>query len=116
MKMHPIWEEIASSQRFELQEKPKKVTSRRHINLGEIRAALRSEAVEGRRMKNSYFISLLDSQVALACLCKGRSSSRQLNVEMRKSIPERSPTIPAASTRFLRSAKNPSDDPTRGVK
>lgn len=55
MKMHPIWEEIASSQRFELQEKPKKVTSRRHINLGEIRAALRSEAVEGRRMKNYLF-------------------------------------------------------------
>ena len=115
MKMHPIWEEVVTSQHFCLQEKPKRVVSRRHINVGEIRAALRSEAVEGRRMKNSYFISLLDSQVALACLCKGRSSSRQLNLEMRKSIPEMISNNVRCFYGFVRSQKNPSDDPTRGV-
>ncbi len=40
MKMHPVWEEVVSSQTFFLAEKPKKVRSRRHINVGEVAAAL----------------------------------------------------------------------------
>ena len=81
--MHPLWEEIVTTQKFQKQEEPKKVTQRRHINLGEIRAALRAEHVEGMRYPDSFYIHLQDSQVSLASLVKGRSSSKQLNLEIR---------------------------------
>ena len=52
-----------------------------HINVLEVRAAylmLRWRSRTAVRIKTRFF-HLLDSQVALAVLCKGRSSSRQMN-------------------------------------
>ena len=116
MKMHPVWEEIVSSQTFFLAEKPKKVRSRRHINVGEVSAALRAEDLEGQRRPGSYFVSLQDSQVALACLCKGRSSSRALNELLRSSLPSMISSNIRGFYGYVRSKKNPADDPTQGVK
>ena len=112
--MHPLWEELVMTQQFLLQEKPRRVLQRRHINIGEIRAALRAEQVEGLRFPNSYYVHLQDSQVALASLVKGRSSSRHLNAEIRASIPIHVGFNVRPFFGFVRSKKNPADDPTRG--
>ena len=115
MKMRPVWEEVVSSQTFFLAEKPKQVRSRRHINVGEVAAALRAEVLEGQRRPGSYLVSLQDSQVALACLCKGRSSSRSLNELLRSSLPSMTTSNIRGFYGYVRSKKNPADDPTRGV-
>ena len=52
---------------------------RRHINVREVRAALSAEKVMGILHPNSYYLHLQDSQVSLACMVKGRSSSSELN-------------------------------------
>ena len=112
--MHPLWEELVMTRQFLLQEKPRRVLQRRHINIGEVRAALRAELVEGLRFPDSYYVHLQDSQVALASLVKGRSSSRQLNAEIRASIPVHVGFNVRPFFGFVRSKKNPADDPTRG--
>ena len=112
--MHPLWEELVSTKQFFIQEKPRRVLQRRHINIGEVRAALRAEFVEGLRCPDSYYVHLQDSQVALASLVKGRSSSRQLNAEIRGSIPTHVGFNVRPFFGFVRSKKNPADDPTRG--
>ncbi len=116
MDMHPLWEEVVSSQQFHVQEAPIKRRGRSHINVGEVRAALRSELCEGRRQPNSYMVQLLDSQVAIAALVKGRSSSRSLNREIKESIPWHIACNSRVFYGFVRSALNPADDPTRAVK
>ncbi len=85
-KMHPLWEEVVTSQRFEVFGKVKHTKGRQHINLKEVRAALAAEAELGRQQPGSYYVHLQDSQVALACMTKGRSSSWQINRELRRSI------------------------------
>lgn len=111
--MHPAWQEIVRSKQFELFGKTKRVKSRRHINVGEMRAALTAEAEQGAQEPKSFYVHLQDSQVSLAALVKGRSSSRSLNKEMRKSIPQHVSNNNRAFYGFVRSALNPADDPTR---
>lgn len=85
--MNPVWRELVTSQRFVKLGKIRKVRRRRHINIGEVRAALEAERSVGAEAEDSFYIHLQDSQVSLACLMKGRSSSRSLNRELRRSIP-----------------------------
>ena len=115
LDMHPLWEEVVSSQQFHVQEAPIKRRGRSHINVGEVRAALRAELCEGRRLPSSYMVQLLDSQVAIAALVKGRSSSRALNREIKESIPWHVTCNTRVFYGFVRSALNPADDPTRAV-
>ena len=61
------------------------------------------------------FLQLLDSQVATACLVKGRSSSRSLNRELRRSLPDHLIQQTHPRYGFIRPRFNPSDDPTRDV-
>eukprot|EP00435_Cladocopium_sp_Y103_P030866 s2573_g7.t1 len=113
--MHPAWREIVRSKQFEQFGKTKRVQNKRHINIGEMRAALTAEARLGEEEKGSYYVHLQDSQVSLAALVKGRSSSRSLNQEMRRSIPQHVSNNTRPFYGFVRSGLNPSDDPTRQV-
>ena len=85
--MHPIWEEVVSSQTFKQLGVTVKNRTRQHINIKEIRAAIRAEQEEGKLHPGSYYVHLQDSQVSLACLLKGRSSSTAANRELQRSIP-----------------------------
>ena len=111
--MHPVWEEIVSSQQFRQLGTTVKANKRRHINIGEIRAAIRAEQEEGRLHPGRYYVHLQDSQVALACLLKGRSSSRAANHELLRSIPMHVSQRIRPFYGYVRSKKNPADDPTR---
>lgn len=86
--MHPLWQEIVETQEFALFGAVKKVRKRRHINLGEISAALQAEVEQGKKQPDSFYLHLQDSQVSLAALTKGRSSSRSVNALIRQSIPD----------------------------
>ncbi len=78
-EMHPVWQEVASSQQFLPFGRPVVKKRREHINLKEISAALQAESRYGRACPSSFFINLQDSQVSLAALVKGRSSSWAIN-------------------------------------
>ena len=110
---HPLWEEVCSALQFRQFGKIVRVGRRRHINVGEVRAAIRGEEGVGRRYPGSRYIHLQDSQVSLATFVKGRSSSRAINFELRRSLPCYLASRVRPSFGFIRSKLNPSDDPTR---
>ena len=68
---HPLYEEITCSMFFRPFGKITKVRRRRHINLGEVRA-------------DCCYVHLQDSQVSLAAMSKGRSSSKAINLELQR--------------------------------
>ena len=111
---HPCWETLSRTLRFKQLGKTKYPGKRRHINVGELRAALAAESQVGRRWPSSRYLHLQDSQVSLACLVKGRSSSRALNVELRKSLGDHLGFNVRPAYGFLKTHLNPADDPTRG--
>lgn len=112
--MHPLWREVCRSQQFQPFGAVKKVR-RRHINIGEVSAALAAEEELGFSQPDSFYIHLQDSQVSLACLVKGRSSSSHINKQLRKSIPHHVGNNIRPFYGYVRSKENPADDPTRGV-
>ena len=114
-EMHPLWQEIVSSQQFRAFGKPVVKKKREHINLKEIEAALQAERLYGKLWPGSYFVNLQDSQVSLAALVKGRSSSWAINQKLRRSIPDHLGSNTRPFYGFVRSKFNPADDPTRGV-
>ena len=59
--IHPLWEEACRSLPFRQLGKTKKISSRRHINLGEIDAALAAEREVGKRRPRGYYVHLQDS-------------------------------------------------------
>ena len=114
-EMHPIWQEVASTQHFLPFGKPVVKKKREHINLKEISASLQAESRYGKACPGSFFINLQDSQVSLAALVKGRSSSWAINQKLRRSIPDHLGFNTRPFYGFIRSKFNPADDPTRGV-
>ena len=114
-RMHPLWEEVVSCCQFQQFGKVRRVRKKRHINLGEVQASLEAERRLGRLQPSSYFVNLQDSQVSLACLVKGRSSSASLNKLLRQSVPYHVAYNVRPFYGFVRSKLNPSDDPTRSV-
>ena len=112
-EMHPLWETMAKGLQFEEFGRIKKVKNRRHINVGEVAAALAAEKLQGEREEDSFYVHLQDSQVSLACLVKGRSASPALNKLLKRSIPFHVAFNNRAHYGFLRSKFNPADDPTR---
>eukprot|EP00439_Symbiodinium_sp_Y106_P038682 s1227_g4.t1 len=110
---HPLWEELATSQPFFDFGRIVHVRVPRHINIGEMRAALRAEERLARRFQDVKFVLLQDSQVSLAAMSKGRSSSASLNRELRRSLG----TYLGAGLRpgyaYVQSKHNPPDDRTR---
>ena len=112
-EMHPLWQEVVQAEVFAPFGQVRKSKKRRHINIGEVRAALEAERELGEREPDSYYLHLQDSQVSLAALVKGRSSSRHLNKEIRASIPDHVVSNVRPFYGFVRSKLNPADDPTR---
>jgi hypothetical protein len=75
---HPLWTKLAQFLAFTLWQR-KKVRGRRHINLLEIEAILDVERKLADRSSSLRYLLGADSQVALAALTKGRSSSDRIN-------------------------------------
>eukprot|EP00438_Fugacium_kawagutii_P000120 Skav218734 [mRNA] locus=scaffold1346:878540:884943:+ [translate_table: standard] len=110
---HPIWECAARGLQHKVTWKLR-TKRQRHINIGEVRAYLKAEDIAGQRQNDVRVGIGGDSQVAAGCICKGRSASRALNRELRKSLASSLGFGVYSSPGFIRSAHNPADDPTRG--
>ncbi|CAK9000403.1 Uncharacterized protein SCF082_LOCUS6477 [Durusdinium trenchii] len=110
--VHPFWEISARSLQYS--ENWRRPHGRKvHINLGELNAHLIEE--KNLCQQNQSFRSLyaLDSQVALGCLVKGRSSSKAINRLLTRSLPTILGADAYGSYGFFPSALNRADDPTR---
>ncbi|OLP79985.1 hypothetical protein AK812_SmicGene39667 [Symbiodinium microadriaticum] len=85
-----------------------------HINLKEAESYLLiEEALAAGPWESSRSIGLLDSQVVLGALLKGRSSSGALNLCLQASLPGYFFFNLHPSFAFVASEDNPSDDPSR---
>ena len=113
--MHPIWHEVVRSSQFKPDGPVRFSEKKEHINLKELNAALTAERRRGEAEPGTYYVHLQDSQVSLACLVKGRSSSWATNKKLRSSIPHHIGNNCKPFYGFVRSKLNPADDPTRGV-
>ncbi|CAE6927060.1 unnamed protein product [Symbiodinium sp. CCMP2592] len=112
---HPLWEELCSSLQFQQLGRTVKVKARRHINIGEVRAAIRGEERVGQDFPGRRYVHLQDSQVSLGSFVKGRAASSALNRELRRSIPGHLANRVRPSYGYIQSKLNPSDDPTRSA-
>ena len=112
---NPLWQSLCRCLQFEQFGQIRKVKRPRHINIGELRAALKAEARIGRLFPATRYLHLLDSQVALGALVKGRAASPSLNFELVRSLPERLGSRVQCFYGYSASADNPADDPTRGL-
>ena len=110
---NPLWETLARSLRYKLSfAKAKKAP--RHINIGEVRGALKAEKLGALRRPGSRLLVGLDSQVSLGALIKGRSASPALNAELTRSLPCMILLDYSADYFYYHTKFNPADDPTRG--
>lgn len=111
---HPVWLALAQSFKYKLAFK-KPCKSRRHINLLELESVLEVERLLGRRLHSLRYVLASDSQVTLACLLKGRSSSPSLNTLLQRSLSTILGEDLYGSYGYVPSLANPGDDPTRCV-
>lgn len=110
---NPLWERLAKSLNFKLTfSKAKRAP--RHINIGELRGALKAERIGAMRRPGGRLLVGLDSQVALGALIKGRSASPALNAELCRSISHMVLLDYSAEYFYFHTRVNPADDPTRG--
>ena len=109
-----LWEQIVQFLPFT--EVSRRAYRRRpHINVGEVWAALESEASDGRMASGSRTMTGTDSQVALGALSKGRSSSAELNSALQTGIPNLLGKNLYPGYFWTPSALNSADDPTRDL-
>ncbi|CAE8587286.1 unnamed protein product, partial [Polarella glacialis] len=108
----PIWVSLAQSLQYK-EIWRSKTASRRHINIGEVRAYLKAEAIAAEERPVSRTLIGSDSQVTLGAVTKGRGSSPSLNVELSSSVPTAIAAEIYSVGGFLPTAVNPADDPTR---
>ena len=86
-----------------------------HINVKELQSYLITEEVLSTSVwEGARFVSMLDSQVVLGSLVKGRSSSPSLNRALQGSVPAYLFFGLHPAYAFVASGDNPSDDGTRG--
>ena len=111
-KCHPLWQVLAECLDYDLLY-CKKVSKRRHINIGELRAILRSERIHGQHSPSSREIYAVDSQVALGTILKGRSGSVALNQELVRSLPCMLGYDTYSEGIYFETSLNRGDDPTR---
>ena len=102
---HPLRDEAATCLAYSTLVPMLKPRTRRHINILELEAALEAEKAASQRFRRSRFVQLLDSQVALRALVKGRSASEGLNSVLRRSI---AGCLPAYD--YINTKANPADD------
>ena len=113
IQTNPLWECLARSLQYR-RVFATHVKSRRHINIGELRAFLRMESINGFEKPCSRELYGLDSQVVLGAVCKGRSSSAALNRELTKSLGNMLGLELYDELMYFETSLNPADDPTRG--
>lgn len=109
---HPLWTKLAQFLAFTLWQR-KKVRGRRHINLLEIEAILDVERKLADRSSSLRYLLGADSQVALAALTKGRSSSDRINDLLEGSLAVFLGHDLYGSYGYVPSLANCADDPTR---
>lgn len=109
---HPLWQTLVEALPFKLLYSNKK-SGNRHINIGEVRAALKAERILARRRPSTRIILGLDSQVALGSLIKGRASSPALNRELERSLPHMIAFDSYSEGVYFETKRNRSDAPTR---
>ena len=86
-----------------------------HINVKELQSYLITEEFLSTSVwEGARFVSMLDSQVVLGSLVKGRSSSPSLNRALQGSVPAYLFFGLHPAYAFVASGDNPSDDGTRG--
>ena len=111
-KQHFLWSTLAKTLQFSLRWR-RKVKRRQHINISELSAALEAERLHGQRCPNCRFLLGSDSQVVLGALVKGRSSSKRLNEELKRSLPYLLGSGTYTYPQYIHTADNVADDPTR---
>lgn len=112
---HPVWEVAARGLNYSLAWKAKAKDGRR-INIGELRSYLKAESLGAERCCDVRIPIGSDSQVSIGAVCKGRSASGALNAKLRQSLPVMLGCGIYSTPGYIGSARNPSDDPTRGQK
>eukprot|EP00438_Fugacium_kawagutii_P004856 Skav221077 [mRNA] locus=scaffold3118:408562:418463:- [translate_table: standard] len=112
---HPLWLILAEALKYELLFR-ERASKRKHINLLELEAIFKLEQDLAKSSDCIRFCVGADSQVALAALLKGRSSSPRINAALRKSLAVVIGGSLYGNYGFVPSLANPGDDPTRGVK
>lgn len=111
---HPVWEVAARGLDYEVLWKSK-AKEGRHINLGELRSYIKAEQLGANDSCDQRLPIGSDSQVTIGAICKGRSASGCLNSLLRQSLPVVLGCGIYSSPGYIGSARNPSDDPTRGA-
>ena len=109
---HPVWEVCARAFDYKLVWKQKAATGR-HINTGELRSYLKAEALGGSDSGDVRVPIGSDSQVCIGAICKGRSASMCLNNLLKQSLGN--VLCFGLYSNYIGSARNPADNPTRGV-
>lgn len=110
---HPLWQLRGERLKFEELYATKK-SGNRHISIGELRGMLEAEERHAQRGGGCGEIYALDSQVALECFAKGRSSSSSLNNELVLSLPTMLMREMYSDGIYFETSVNRADDPTRG--
>ena len=109
---HPLWRKLLRSLQFRTCWVARGRPSQ-HINVKELKAYLTLERDVAERCSSVRLLALLDSQVALAALLKGRSASPALNTLLRRSLPDLIGADLYPGLAFAKSQDNVADDPTR---
>lgn len=109
---HPLWLELAKTLQFQ-QDMFVRVRKKKHINFLELETILLFERKLAQRYQDVRYVMGADSQVALACLVKGRSSSPALNQLLQRSLATALGCGLYNNLGFVPSLANVADDPTR---
>lgn len=109
---HPLWLTLAKVLQFAVFHR-KMVRARKHINLLEMESVLELEAKRAQRHQDVRYLLGSDSQIAIAALLKGRSSSPRLNGLLQQSLGTVLGAGIYGSYGYIPSLANVSDDPTR---
>ena len=112
---HPLLEALCKFLPFSQLGSVVSTNRKRHINLGELTAALRLQDRSGRAGV-SYTVLIRKLQVATARLVKGRSASPALNGELHFVVPSHRGQKTQPRFGFIRSRFHPSDDPTKNYR
>ena len=115
--VNPWLEELVGALPWELQAVFRNRESD-HINISEAKAYVAEvfrASLDPREHRKRRFYSL-DSFVVVGAGSKGRGSTRRLNLPLRAAAPTLLMTRVTPGFGHLRSAYNPADDPTRGVR
>ncbi len=111
---HPVWEIAARAFDYSVVWK-QQAKMGRHINKGELRAYLKAEELGAQPGGDVRVPIGSDSQVCIGAVCKGRSASVCLNGLLKKSLGNVLSLGIYSAAGYIGSARNPADDPTRGV-